>query len=119
MDILKIVVGELIKIAPDQGDTVTAYSRAEKNENIGKLNKGELYQVHKINVGKGMIELEPTTWPASLHPVAWGGVWIDARFVEPENYPVPEPEPEPAPTGNFEAAIVAGVEAFLKAYKGG
>lgn len=100
MDIGKLTVGTVIEIAPNIGDTVTAWSRADRKENIGHLNRGEEYKVHKLNGELGMVELEEyqISWPSSLHPVSWGGVWVDVRFVElPGTVPVPVPVPTPIP----------------------
>ena len=116
MDINQVAVGDIIFIAPVTGTTTTAWSRAERTENIGKVNAGECYKVGKVNIDKGMVELDvyQTPWPDSLHPLAWGGVWVDVRFVS-KNDPAPEPEPQPAPVGDgktWQGALLAACKAI-------
>jgi len=97
LDSLK--VGMLVRISPPVGKTVTTWSRADKRENIGDLNDGEVYKVHKIDYALGMVELElvgDDTWPDSLHPLSWAGVWVEARFLSvPGITPLPVPVPVP------------------------
>ena len=100
MDINQLNPGDIIYIAPTVGTTTTAWSRATKADNIGKLNKGESYKVVNVNVELNMVKLEIhlTPWPPSLHPLDYGGVYVDARFVsliDPNIDPAPDPEPIP------------------------
>jgi len=100
MDINLLNPGDIIYIAPTVGTTTTAWSRATKADNIGKLNKGESYRVVNTNVELNMVKLEIhlTPWPPSLHPLDYGGVYVDARFVsliDPNIDPAPDPEPIP------------------------
>ena len=100
MDINLLNPGDIIYIAPTVGTTTTAWSRATKADNIGKLNKGESYKVVNVNVELNMVKLEIhlTPWPPSLHPLDYGGVYVDARFVsliDPNIDPAPDPEPIP------------------------
>lgn len=90
MDINQIPLGAIIEIEPAQ---TTAWSRPSKAENIGDLNYGEQYRVHKVHLESGLIELDKPAagWPATLHPVSYGGVWIDARFVKLPGAVEPQP----------------------------
>ena len=108
MDINLLNPGDIIYIAPTVGTTTTAWSRATKNENIGDLNEGESYKVVNTNPPLNMVKLEIhlTPWPSSLHPLAWGGVYVDARFVsltDPNIDPDPDPEPIPASDGSLKS----------------
>jgi len=100
MDINLLNSGDIIFIAPTVGTTTTAWSRATKADNIGKLNKGESYKVVNTNPELGMVKLERhlTPWPPSLRPLTYGGVYVDARFVsltDPNADPAPDPDPVP------------------------
>jgi len=122
MDINQLASGDIIYIAPTVGTTTTAWSRATKADNIGKLNKGESYKVVNVNVELNMVKLEIhlTPWPSSLHPLAWGGVDVDARFVsltDPNIGPAPEPEPVPQPD-RFHAALLAAAKEFVRVMEG-
>ena len=119
MDINLLNPGSIIFIAPAVGDTTTAWSRATKADNIGKLNKGESYKVVNTNAELNMVKLEIylTPWPPSLHPLDYGGVYVDARFVsltDPTVEPPPTPIPQPS-TDKLVAGLRAACAAFLEA----
>ncbi len=120
MDINLLNPGDIIYIAPTVGTTTTAWSRATKADNIGKLNKGESYKVVNVNVELNMVKLEIhlTPWPPSLHPLDYGGVYVDARFVSLTDPTIPDPDPIPVDGDRFHAAIVAGVREFLRVMEG-
>ncbi len=109
MNIMELKVGDVVEIEPTQ---TTAWDRPGKTQNIGRLNKGEQYRVHKVHIESGLIELDMpgTGWPATLHPVASGGVWIDARFVKLPG----APRPEPVGLTRLERALLAAAKRFVE-----
>jgi hypothetical protein len=117
MDINKIVMNAIIEIEPPQ---TTAWSRPSKAENIGKLNQGEKYKVHKIHLDSGLIELDmpASGWPATLHPVASGGVWVDARFVKLPGNSGGTIEPQPATGKTWQGVVLAACKAVVAYLEG-
>ena len=87
---------KLVIVTPNPpGLTLTAQGGHEAtSQNLGKLNKGEIYMA--VQEYTGYYQLKPYKTPFPLPIPATQEVWADVRFL-PEYVEEPPDEPEPEP----------------------